>query len=118
METKAFITKPLSDHLAKVKVLLNKANDKCDFNVKCASSNLGFSELIALNTSSYEGKDLKRAAIDFVEVPNKNERENVIASITAYYQLVQARANKAGRLSKNDMLAVIDYFYSEEKMAA
>jgi len=118
METAIFIAKPLSDHLDKVKVLLNKATEEYDFNVKCAISNLGFSELIALNTSSYEGKDLKRAAIDMVEVSDKIERENIIASITTYYQLIQSRANEAGKISKNDMLAVIGYFQSEVRMAA
>ena len=118
METQIFIAKPLSDHLDKVRVLLNKATAAYDFNVKCASSNFGNNGLIALNTSTYEGKDLKRAAIDIVEVPNKVERENIIASITAYYQLVQARANAAGKISKDDMLAVLNYFSSEEKMAA
>ena len=118
METATFIAKPLSDHLDKVRVLINKASEAYDFNVKCAISNLGFSELIALNTSSYEGKDLKRAAIDLVEVSNKAELENVIASVTAYYQLIQARMNQAGKISKHDMLAVINCFCSETRMAA
>jgi len=118
METAIFITKPLSDHLDKVKVLLNKATAEYNFNVKCAISDLGFSDLIALNTSSYEGKDLKRAAIDMVEVSNRVEREKIIASISAYYQLIQSRMNEAGKISKNDMLEVLNNLYSEEKMAA
>jgi len=118
METKLMITKPLSDHLNKVKVLLNRATEEYNFNVKCASSNYGYCEIIALDTSSYEGKTLKKAAIDIVEVPNPSEREDIIASISAYYQLVQSRTNEAGQITKKDMLDVISNLYSEAKMAA
>jgi len=118
METKVIISKPLSDHLDKVKVLLNRATEAYDFNVKCASSNFGYCELIALDTSSYEGKTLKKAAIDIVEVPNPAERADIIASITTYYQLVQSRANEAGKISKKDMQDVLNNLYSEARMAA
>jgi len=118
METKIMLSKPLSAHLDKVKVLLNKATEEYDFNVKCASSNFGYGELIALDTSSYEGKTLKKAAIDIVEVANAAEQEDIIASISAYYQLVQSRANDAGKISKKDMIDVLNNLYSEAKMAA
>jgi len=118
METKIILSKPLSDHLDKVKVLLNKATEEYDFNVKCAASNFGYCEIIALDTSSYEGKTLKKAAIDILEVPSPDERENIIASITTYYQLVQSRANEAGKISKKDMQDVLNNLYSEVKMAA
>ena len=118
MESRITLTKPMADHLDKVKVLLTKASDDYGFNVKCASSNLGYSELIALDTSSYEGKTLKKAAIDILDVPNAHERQHLLASITAYYQLVQARANEGGKISKKDMQEVINSLYSEARMAA
>jgi hypothetical protein len=118
METKVVITTALSNHLNKVRVLVTKSSEDCNFNVKCANSSFGYYELIALDTSSYEGKTLKKAAIDILEVPSPSERETLLASIAAYYQLVQAKANGAGKISKSDMLDILDNLYTEGRMAA
>ena len=112
------LAKPFTDHLDKVRILLQKAPQGYDFQVKCASSTLNYSDLIALNTSSYEGQSLKRSAIDIIEIKNQQEREQVIAAISTYYQLVQARVNEAGKISKDDMLYVLNSYYSEQAMAA
>jgi hypothetical protein len=98
--------------------LLTKSSEDCDFNVKCANSSFGYYELVALDTSSYEGKTLKKAAIDIVEVPSPSERELLLASISTYYQLVQSKANAAGKISKKDMLDVLNSFYGGVRMAA
>jgi hypothetical protein len=118
MQTKVVLTTALTNHLNKVRVLLTKASDDCNFNVKCANSSFGYYELIALDTSSYEGKTLKKAAIDIVEVPSPSEREILLASIASYYQLVQAKANSAGKISKSDMMDILDNLYSEARIAA
>lgn len=113
MKTKVIVTTALANHLNKVRVLLTKASEDYNFNVKCANSHFGYYELIALDTSSYQGKTLKKAAIDILEVPSPGEREALLASITAYYQLVQARANAAGQISKHDMMEILEDLYSE-----
>ena len=118
MHTKVILSTALANHLNKVRVLVNKASEDCNFNVKCANSNFGYYELIALDTSSYEGKTLKKAAIDIVEVPSPGERETLLASISAYYQLVQSKANAAGRISKSDMMDILNNLYSVGRMAA
>jgi hypothetical protein len=118
METKVVITTALANHLNKVRVLVSKSSEECNFNVKCANSSFGYYELIALDTSSYEGKTLKKAAIDIVEVPSPSERESLLASIAAYYQMVQAKANGAGKISKSDMLDILDNLYSAGRLAA
>ena len=108
METKTVISTALTNHLNKVRVLLTKSSENCNFNVKCANSSFGYYELIALDTSSYEGKTLKKAAIDIVEVPSPSEREALMASISTYYQLVQAKSDASGKISKRDMLEVLN----------
>jgi hypothetical protein len=118
METKVVLNAALTNHLNKVRVLLTKSSDGCAFNVKCANSSFGYYELIALDTSSYEGQTLKKAAIDIVEVPSPVEREGLLASIAAYYQLVQSKANAAGKISKRDMLDVLNSLYDGVRMAA
>jgi hypothetical protein len=118
MSAKIVLTTALTNHLNKVRVLLTKASEDYNFNVKCANSNFGYYELIALDTSSYEGKTLKKAAIDIVEIPNPSERETLLASISAYYQLVQSKANAAGKISKSDMVSILNDLYSESRIAA
>ena len=118
METNFLLAKPFTDHLDKVRILLQRAPQGYDFQVKCAGSTLNYSELIAVNTSCYEGQGLKRSAIDIIEIQNQQERENVLAAISTYYQLVQARVNEAGKISKHDMLYVLNSFNSDQKMAA
>ena len=118
METKVELNTALTNHLNKVRVLLTKSSETCNFNVKCANSSFGYYELIALDTSSYEGKTLKKAAIDIVEVPSPSEREALMASISAYYQLVQAKADKTGKISKSDMLEVLNSLKNRIRMAA
>jgi hypothetical protein len=118
METKLVLTTALANHLNKVRVLLTKSSEDCNFNVKCANSSFGYYELIALDTSSYEGKTLKKAAIDIVEVPSPSEREILMASITTYYQLVQAKSDATGKISKSDMLEVLNNLNAKVRMAA
>ena len=118
MSAKVELTTALTNHLNKVRVLLTKSSEDCNFNVKCANSSFGYYELIALDTSSYEGKTLKKAAIDIVEVPSPSEREVLLASIATYYQLVQAKSDAAGKISKRDMLEILNNLYSEGRMAA
>jgi hypothetical protein len=118
METNYVITTALTNHLNKVRVLLTKSSEDCNFNVKCANSSFGYYELIALDTSSYEGQTLKKAAIDIVEVPSPSEREALLASISAYYQLVQAKTDAAGKISKRDMLEVLNNLNPGLRMAA
>ena len=118
MNTKVVLTTALANHLNKVRVLLTKSSETCNFNVKCANSSFGYYELIALDTSSYEGKTLKKAAIDIVEVPSPSEREALLASIATYYQLVQAKANGAGKISKQDMIDILNDLYSTGSIAA
>jgi hypothetical protein len=118
MEIKVVLTTALTNHLNKVRVLLTKASEDCNFNVKCVNSNFGYYELISLDTSSYEGKTLKKAAIDVVEIPNPGERETLLASISAYYQLVQSKANAAGKISRKDMINILNHLYSNYQMAA
>lgn len=118
MNTKVVLTTALANHLNKVRVLLTKSSETCNFNVKCANSSFGYYELIALDTSSYEGKTLKKAAIDIVEVPSPSEREALLASIATYYQLVQAKANGAGKISKQDMTDILNDLYSAGSIAA
>ena len=112
------VTRALNDHLSKVRTLVNIATEDYNFNVKCVNSNLGFYELIALDTSSYDGKTLTKAAIDIVEVPASGERETLMASINGYYWLVQSKANKSGKISKKDMQDILNSLYSDERMAA
>src|SRR5688572_30245154 len=114
MTTKVALNAALTNHLNKVRVLLTKSSEDCNFNVKCANSSFGYYELIALDTSSYEGKTLKKAAIDIVEVPSPSERETLLASIAAYYQLVQAKANAAGKISKSDMMEILNALYTQD----
>jgi hypothetical protein len=118
MNTKVVLTTALTNHLNKVRVLLTKSSEDCNFNVKCANSSFGYYELIALDTSSYEGKTLKKAAIDIVEVPSPSERETLLASIATYYQLVQAKANEAGKISKKDMTEILNDLYGQASIAA
>jgi aspartate 1-decarboxylase len=118
MQTQVVLSTALTNHLNKVRVLLMKASEDYIFNVKCANSSFGYYELIALDTSSYEGKTLKKAAIDIVEIPNPGERETLMASISAYYQLVQSKANAAGKISKSDMVAILNQLYSSEARIA
>lgn len=118
MKTKVVLTSALANHLKKVRVLLTKASEDYNFNVKCANSNFGYYELIALDTSSYEGKTLKKAAIDIVEVPTPGEREALMASILTYYRLVQAKANAAGKISKRDMTDILNDLFSNPRAAA
>jgi hypothetical protein len=118
METKTVLSTALTNHLNKVRVLLTKSSENCNFNVKCANSNFGYYELIALDTSSYEGKTLKKAAIDIVEVPSPGEREALLASISTYYQLVQAKSDASGKISKRDMLEVLNNLKGQIRMAA
>jgi hypothetical protein len=118
MQTKVVITTALANHLNKVRVLLTKASEDYNFNVKCANSSFGYYELIALDTSSYEGKTLKKAAIDIVEVPGPSERESLLASIAAYYQMVQAKANAAGKISKSDMVEILNDLSRNSRIAA
>jgi hypothetical protein len=118
MKTKVVLTTALANHLKKVRVLLTKASEDYNFNVKCANSNFGYYELIALDTSSYEGKTLKKAAIDIVEIPGPGERETLLASIWAYYQLVQSKANAAGKISKTDMMDILNDLINGSRVAA
>jgi hypothetical protein len=118
METKIVLTTALSNHLNKVRVLVSKSSESCNFNVKCANSSFGYYELIALDTSSYEGKTLKKAAIDIVEVPSPSDREALMASISTYYQLVQAKSDASGKISKRDMLEVLNRLNANVRMAA
>ena len=118
MKTPFVLTTALANHLNKVRVLLTKASEDYHFNVKCANSNFGYYELIALDTSSYEGKTLKKAAIDIVEIPSPSERESLLASILAYYQLVQSKANAAGKISKRDMVDILDGLFNGARIAA
>jgi hypothetical protein len=118
MNTKVILTAALTNHLNKVRALLTKSSENCNFNVKCANSSFGYYELIALDTSSYEGKTLKKAAIDIVEVPSPTEREALLASIATYYQLVQAKADGAGKISKKDMTDILNDLYSQGSIAA
>jgi hypothetical protein len=118
MNTKVVLSTALTNHLNKVRVLLTKSSEDCNFNVKCANSSFGYYELIALDTSSYEGKTLKKAAIDIVEVPSPSERETLLASIATYYQLVQAKANAAGKISKKDMTDILNDLYGQASIAA
>lgn len=113
MKTKVIFTTALAKHLNKVRVLLTKASEDYNFNVKCTNSHFGYYELIALDTSSYQGKKLQKTAIDIVEVPSPGERETLMASITSYFQLAQSRANAAGQISKHDMMEIIEDLYSE-----
>ena len=115
MHTKIVLNTALANHLNKVRALLTKSSEHCNFNVKCANSSFGYYELIALDTSSYEGK---KAAIDIVEVPNPSEREALLASIATYSQLVQAKADGAGKISKQDMIEVLNDLYSIGSIAA
>jgi hypothetical protein len=118
MKTKVVLTTALANHLNKVRVLLTKASEDGNFNVKCVNSNFGYYELISLDTSSYEGKTLQKAAIDIVEVPNPMERETLLASIWTYCQLVQSKANSAGKISKKDMIHIVNHLFSHHQMAA
>jgi hypothetical protein len=118
MKTPFVLTTALANHLNKVRVLLTKASEDSNFNVKCANSNFGYYELIALDTSSYEGKTLKKAAIDIVEIPSPSERDTLLGSILAYYQLVQSKANAAGKISKRDMVDILDGLFSGSRIAA
>lgn len=118
MKTKVALPTALTNHLNKVRVLLTKASEDYDFNVKCVNSKFGYYELISLDTSSYEGKTLKKAAIDIMEVPNPSERETLLASILTYYQLVQSKANAAGKISKTDMVNILNHLFSNAQLAA
>ena len=112
------VTSALNDHLSKVRTLVNNATEDYNFNVKCVNSNVGYYNLIALDTSSYDGKTLTKAAIDVVEVPSSGERENIMASINAYCWLVQSKANAAGKIGKKDMQDILNSFYCDQRMAA
>lgn len=118
MKTKIVLTTALTNHLNKVRVLLTKASEDYNFNVKCVNSKFGYYELISLDTSSYEGKTLKKAAIDIVEVPHPGERETLLASILAYYHMVQSKADAAGLISKTDMIDILNDLSGNSQMAA
>ncbi len=115
---KFVVTRALNDHLTKVRTLVNHATEDYNFNVKCVNSNVGYYDLIALDTSSYDGKTLTKAAIDIVEVPASGERETVMASINAYCWLVQSKVNKSGKITKKDMQDILNSLTCEERMAA